>query len=159
MPRPPLPFAHPAVWLSTWFGCGLAPLAPGTIGSLAALPLAWISVRLGGALTLQIVCAAILAVGFAASHAYARAAGTADPGEVVIDEVAGQCLTLTVVPPAPLPYLIGFLLFRAFDIAKPFPIRRLERRLPGGYGIMVDDVVAAIYAMIVYVVGSRLVAA
>jgi len=159
MARRTLPFSHPSVWLSTWFGCGLTPVAPGTFGSLAALPLAWISVRLGGTLTLQIVVAVVLLVGLKATNVYARAAGVADPHEAVIDEVAGQCLTLVVVPLAPLPYLIGFLLFRFFDIAKPFPIRWLERKLPGGYGIMLDDIAAAIYAMIVYRVGSYLLGA
>lgn len=155
MPRGPLPFSHPAVWLSTWFGCGLAPFARGTWGSLAALPLAAISVWLGGTLALQIVSAALLAIGIAASDVYARLTGIKDPDEVVIDEVAGQCLTLLVVPLAPLPYLAGFLLFRFFDVAKPFPIRWLERNLPGGWGIMLDDTGAAIYAMVVYLIGSH----
>ena len=158
MKRPPLPFSHPAVWLSTWFGCGLAPFAPGTWGSLAALPVAAICVWLGGTLALQMVSAALLAIGIAASNVYARAAGIKDPGEVVIDEVAGQCLTLLVVPLQPLHYFAAFLLFRFFDIVKPFPIRWLERKLPGGYGIMLDDTGAAIYAMIVYLVGSKLLA-
>jgi phosphatidylglycerophosphatase A len=156
MARRTLPFSHPAVWLSTWFGCGLAPVAPGTFGSLAALPLAWISVWLGGTLALQIVAAVVLLVGLKATDVYARAVGVTDPHEAVIDEVAGQCLTLVVVRLAPLPYLVGFLLFRFFDIVKPFPIRWLERKLPGGYGIMLDDIAAAIYAMIVYRVGSYL---
>lgn len=155
MPREPLPFSHPAVWLSTWFGCGLAPFARGTWGSLAALPLAALAVWLGGTLALEIVSAALLAIGIAASDVYARLTGIKDPDEVVIDEVAGQCLTLLVVPLAPLPYLAGFLLFRFFDVAKPFPIRWLERNLPGGWGIMLDDTGAAIYAMIVYLVGSH----
>lgn len=158
MPREPLPFPHPAVWLSTWFGCGLAPFARGTWGSLAALPLAAFAVWLGGTLALQILSAALLAIGIAASDVYARLTGIKDPDEVVIDEVAGQCLTLLVVPLAPLPYLAGFLLFRFFDVAKPFPIRWLEHNLPGGWGIMLDDTGAAIYAMIVYLVGSHLLA-
>lgn len=156
MPRLPLPFAHPAVWLSTWFGCGLAPVSPGTVGSLAALPLAALATWLGGPWLLVAVAAIVGAVGVWTSDGYARAAGIADPGEVVIDEVAGQCLALTVVPLAPLPYAIGFLLFRLFDIVKPFPINWIERRLPGGYGIMLDDIVAAIFAMIVYRIGSHL---
>ena len=155
MARSPLSFAHPAVWLSTWFGCGLAPVARGTVGSLAALPLAALAMWLGGSVTLATIAAVILAIGIWSTGIYARAAGIIDPDEAVIDEVAGQCLTLAVVPLAPLPYLIGFLLFRFFDVAKPFPIRWLEHRLPGGWGIMLDDIGAAIYAMIVYTVGSR----
>ena len=156
MTRRSLPFSHPAVWLSTWFGCGLSPVGPGSVGSLAALPIAAISVWLGGTLALQIVSAALLAIGIVATDVYARATGIKDPDEAVIDEVAGQCLTLVVVPLAPLPYLIGFLLFRFFDVAKPFPLRWLERNLPGGWGIMLDDTGAAIYAMLVYLIGSRL---
>lgn len=158
MPRRSLPFSHPAAWLSTWFGCGLSPVGPGSVGSLAALPLAALAVWLGGTLALQMVSAALLAIGIAASDVYARLTGVKDPDEVVIDEVAGQCLTLLVVPLAPLPYIAGFLLFRFFDVAKPFPIRWLERNLPGGWGIMLDDTGAAIYAMLVYLIGSHLLA-
>jgi phosphatidylglycerophosphatase A len=150
-----LPFSHPAVWLSTWFGCGFAPIAPGTFGSLAAIPLAAFVMWLGGPWPLAAIAAAILIVGIWTTGIYSRATGAVDPHEAVVDEVAGQCLTLTVVPLAPLPYLIGFLLFRAFDIMKPFPIRWLERKLPGGYGIMLDDIAAALYAMIVYHLGSH----
>lgn len=155
MTRSPLPFSHPAVWLSTWFGCGFAPIAPGTAGSLAAIPLAAVVAWLGGPWLLVAVAAAVLIVGILTTGFYARATGVIDPHEAVIDEVAGQCLALAVVPLAPLPYLIGFLLFRAFDIAKPFPIRWLERKLPSGSGIMLDDIAAAIYAMIVYRIGSH----
>jgi phosphatidylglycerophosphatase A len=156
MARPPLPFSHPAVWLATWFGCGLAPVAPGTVGSLAAIPLAALAAWLAGPWLLAAVAMIVLIIGIRTSEVYARAAGVVDPHEVVIDEVAGQCLTLVVVPLAPLPYLIGFVLFRAFDIVKPFPIRWLERKLPGGYGIMLDDIAAALYAMIIYRLGSYL---
>lgn len=156
MSRRSLPFSHRATLLSTWFGCGLSPVAPGSVSSLAALPIAAISVWFGGALALLIVSAALLAIGIAASDVYARLTDVKDPGEAVIDEVAGQCLTLLVVPLAPLPYLTGFFLFRFFDIVKPFPIRWLERNLPGGWGIMLDDTGAAIYAMIVYLIGSHL---
>ncbi|HYL48571.1 MAG TPA: phosphatidylglycerophosphatase A [Stellaceae bacterium] len=156
MTRPPLPFSHPSVWLSTWFGCGLSPVAPGTVGSLAALPLAALIAWQSGPRLLFVVAVILLGVGIVTTETYARAAGIADPPEAVIDEVAGQCLTLVVVPLAPLPYLVGFVLFRFFDIAKPFPLRWLERKLPGGYGIMLDDTGAAIYAIIVYLIGSHL---
>jgi len=156
MTRPPLPFSHPSVWLSTWFGCGLSPVAPGTVGSLAALPLAALIAWQSGPRLLFVVAVILLGVGIVTTETYARAAGIADPPKAVIDEVAGQCLTLVVVPLAPLPYLVGFVLFRFFDIAKPFPLRWLERKLPGGYGIMLDDTGAAIYAIIVYLIGSHL---
>ena len=159
MARSTLPFSHPAVWLSTWFGCGLAPVAPGTIGSLAAVPLAALAAWLGGLWLLAAVAAIVLGIGIWTTGIYADAIGVIDPHEAVIDEVAGQCLTLVVMPLAPLPYLIGFLLFRFFDIAKPFPVRWLERTLPSGYGIMLDDTAAAIYAMIIYGIGSHLLAA
>lgn len=133
-------------WTATWFGSGALPKAPGTWGSLAALPFAWaLQTGLGpGALV-----AAALVVFFLGIWVSERAAsdlGQADPGEIVIDEVAAQWLVLAAVPPSWQSYLAGFLLFRLFDIWKPWPIRQVERRLGGGVGIMADDILAAGYA-------------
>src|SRR5690348_5302167 len=88
MTRRSLPLSHPAAWLSTWFGCGLSPVAPGSVGSLAALPLAALAAWLGGPLLLTIVAALILAIGIRATDVYAHAIGIKDPDEAVIDEVA-----------------------------------------------------------------------
>lgn len=131
--------------LATWFGCGRLPRAPGTWGSLAALPLAWLIAWLWGPWALVATAALLFAVGVWAAGVYARANGQADPQAVVIDEVVGQCLTLVVAPLHPLAYLIGFALFRLFDIAKPWPVSWADRSVGGGLGIMLDDVLAGLY--------------
>ena len=132
--------------LSTWFGAGLLPKAPGTWGSLAALPLAWIIASWGGPLALGVATIIVSLVGWWAADIYVRHTGVNDPSEVVIDEVAGQWLTLLVVPPDPLLYLAGFALFRLFDIRKPWPVGWADRTIPGGLGVMVDDIFAGLYA-------------
>lgn len=137
---------HPAGLLATWFGAGLLPGAPGTWGSLAAVVLAWPLARWGGGAALAGAAVACALIGWWAAALYARRSGRADPKEVVIDEVAGQWLTLTACPPDPLLYAVGFLLFRLFDIWKPWPVRLADRAVKGGFGIMLDDMLAAIYA-------------
>jgi phosphatidylglycerophosphatase A len=129
------------------FGCGFGPLVPGTFGSLVGLALAllvpetaWTAGILGG---VAVASALTVLLGPAA----ARAAGRKDPQQVVMDEVAGMMLALLLVPaPSPAEAACAFLLFRAFDILKPPPGRSLER-LPGGWGILLDDLVAGLYAM------------
>ncbi len=128
----------------SWFGAGYSPKAPGTVGSLAALPFAWWIASTWGLPALALAAGCAFLIGWAAASTTPEAA--ADPGWVVIDEVAGQCLTLAVVSPDLVLYGIGFLLFRVFDIFKPWPIRFLEQRIPGGLGVMVDDIAAAVYA-------------
>ena len=132
--------------LSTWFGAGLLPKAPGTWGSLAALPCAWVIVSWGGVSALAAATVIVSLVGWWAADIYVRHTGIADPSEVVIDEVAGQWLTLLVVPPDPLLYVAGFALFRLFDIRKPWPVGWADRTIPGGLGVMVDDLFAGLYA-------------
>lgn len=140
---------NPAAWLATWFGSGLLPGAPGTWGSLAALPFAWLILVELGPWALLAAAALVFAVGLWCSARYASGRGQSDPAEVVIDEVAGQWLTLTVAVPGELwHFAVGFVLFRFFDIVKPWPVSLAERRLAGGLGIMADDVVAAVYAII-----------
>ncbi len=135
-----------ALWLATWFGTGLLPGAPGTWGSLAALPFAWALTSLGGPWLLLGAAVLVFVAGLWASARYMQAVGVHDPGAVVIDEVAGQWLTLTVAPLEPLAYLLGFVLFRIADVLKPWPASWLDRRVGGAFGVMIDDVAAAIYA-------------
>ena len=142
----PIAPSHPAHLLATWFGVGHLPIAPGTWGSLAALPFAWAITAAGGPVALCIAAAAALAAGIWAAGVLERAGGAKDPGHVVIDEVAGQWLTLVVVPPDLLLYAIGFFLFRVMDIVKPWPANWLDRNLAGGPGIMLDDIAAGAYA-------------
>jgi phosphatidylglycerophosphatase A len=141
-----LPSLHPASLLATWFGAGLLPVAPGTWGSLAALPFAWAIATLFGQAALLVAAAVVFFVGWWAAEQVGRASGVSDEGSIVIDEVAGQWLTLAVAPPSAAAYVLGFLLFRLFDITKPWPVSTAERRLPGGLGVMADDIVAAVYA-------------
>ena len=148
-PEPALPRRHPAFLIATWFGAGLLPRAPGTWGSLAALPFAWALARWGGPAALAAATVAVLLIGWWAAAIYVRRSGIADPSEVVVDEVAGQWLTLVLVPPDPLLYLAGFALFRLFDIRKPWPVGWADREVGGGLGVMLDDVFAGIYAALI----------
>ena len=144
-----LGFWHPASLLATCLGTGLLPAAPGTWGSAAALPLAFAIVAWFGAVGLAIAAVLAFIAGWWAAHVYASAAGERDPGAVVIDEVVGQWLVLLAVPPEPGYYLAAFAVFRLFDIAKPWPARRVERSVKGGLGVMLDDVVAGVYGYLV----------
>jgi phosphatidylglycerophosphatase A len=134
--------------LSTGFGVGYLPKAPGTWGSLAALPFAWVIAESGGATALLAATAAVLLLGVWASGSFARRTGRKDPGIIIIDEVAGQWLTLAFVPADPYYYLAGFLLFRIADIVKPWPASWADRKLDGGIGVMLDDIFAGVYAAV-----------
>lgn len=125
--------------------CGHAPAAPGTFGSAAGLLLFW-AVRASGSQVLEAaVLLAVTMIGVAVATQAESAYGRRDPGVIVIDETAGMLLTLAAVPVGLGGALAGFLAFRFFDIVKPFPARRAER-LPGGWGVMADDLVAGLYA-------------
>ena len=139
-------------WLvSGWFGCGCAPVAPGTVGSAAALAVAVALVEWRGwpAWSFAVLAAAAFLPAVWASGATARQLKTKDPHFVVVDELLGQWIAFagmrTVNWKA---WLAAFLLFRLFDIWKPAPVRQLEA-LPGGFGIVLDDVMAGIYAALV----------
>ena len=130
--------------VATGLGSGYSPVAPGTAGSLVGLllflPLA------GRALWIQLAAVvAVTILGGLAGGRLATTLGAKDPGVVVVDEVAGQWITFLALPMTPVIAVAGFLLFRVMDIVKPWPARALER-LPGGLGIMADDVAAGIYA-------------
>jgi phosphatidylglycerophosphatase A len=152
-----LPSGHPAVLLATWFGTGFLPIMPGTWGSLAALPFAWtIRSHLGGN-GLAVATVIVFTIGWWAAATVVKASAIDDPGAVVIDEVAAQWLVLLPAPLDPFAYTLAFLLFRFFDIWKPWPVRWADRQIKGGLGIMLDDVLAAVYAavpVLVLVVGG-----
>lgn len=139
-------FWHPVCMISTWFGLGLIPGAPGTWGSLAALPLAWLVLDHFGQIALAAVAFGLFAVGYLTSTVFARRCNDRDPQSIVIDEVAGQCLVLTAAPAAWGYIVTGFLLFRLADIVKPWPASWADRSLEGAAGIMLDDFFAAAYA-------------
>jgi len=132
--------------LATWFGVGLVPRAPGTWGSLAALPVAWGISLLGGAGGLALAALIIFALGCWAAGIVARAGGVRDPGFIVVDEVAAQWLVLAAAPRNLVAYGLGFVLFRIADITKPWPASWADRSVHGGLGIMLDDIFAAVYA-------------
>jgi phosphatidylglycerophosphatase A len=133
--------------LAFGFGTGLSPIAPGTVGSLVGILFAWLTLDLG--LPVQLVIAAAIALsGIWICGESARRIGVHDHGGIVWDEIAGMYITLLVAPPTIAGWVLGFALFRAFDIAKPWPIRDLDHRLGGGLGIMLDDLAAALYALI-----------
>jgi phosphatidylglycerophosphatase A len=144
-----LPLRHPAALLATWFGVGLIPIAPGTWGSLAALPFAWAIHSLWGATGLAIAITLVFFAGWWAAATVSKAGAIEDPGAVVIDEVAGQWLVLLTAPSDPLAWVLAFMLFRIFDIWKPWPVRWADRDITGGLGVMLDDLLAAVYAALV----------
>ena len=136
--------------LATWGGCGLAPKAPGTAGSIVALALGYIAVEVFRfpPLTLGLAAAVLFWPACRAAEAAEKHFGREDPPQVVVDEVIGQWLTLSMVEAGShLSWLAALILFRVFDIAKPFPIRRFEK-LPGGLGVVADDLAAGACAMI-----------
>ncbi len=145
---PGMPWYHPIALLSTWFGSGLISFASGTWGSLAALPFAAAIAWFISPLALIPASLIVFFVGVWSSKRYAEALGKDDPSPVVIDEVAGQFLTLSIVPLDPVLYLVGFLLFRLADIVKPFPANWADQKLEGGLGIMLDDLIAGAYTAV-----------
>ncbi|HSB61250.1 MAG TPA: phosphatidylglycerophosphatase A [Vicinamibacteria bacterium] len=144
-------FSVGAEVLATGAGSGYSPVAPGTAGSAVGLLLFWplASLPLAGQAG---ATAALVVLGGAAAARVAAQAGQKDPGIVVVDEVVGQWVSLLLLPLTPATATLGFLLFRVMDVLKPWPARDLER-LPGGWGIMADDVMAGIYANLLLRVG------
>ena len=149
--------ATPAGWLACGFGSGLTPVAQGTFGSLAAL-LPWLLLR---ELSLPLYLAVLLVgfgVGVWACNVASRALGVVDHRSIVWDEFIGQWIALLPLLVLPAPWwamLVGFALFRLFDVWKPWPISWLDRRVKGGVGVMIDDVVAGVFAAIVLALALR----
>jgi phosphatidylglycerophosphatase A len=145
-----------AIALATWFGCGYFPVGPGTVGSVAALAIGvLLNQWLGADPWMFAVLAAVLtAPGVWAATVTANVSGRKDPGIVVIDEVLGQWLTIAGATSLNWKSWLGALaLFRLFDIWKPYPVRRLEA-IPGGAGIVADDLMAGVYgALVLYIAG------
>lgn len=137
--------------LATWFFCGYAPVGPGTVGSLAALAIAWLLHRYAGVpgYVFGFFAAVLAAPAIWAAGILARETGLPDPQFIVVDEVVGQWITLAGATQLNWKsWLAAFALFRLFDIWKPAPIRQLER-WPGGIGIVADDAMAGVYGALV----------
>jgi phosphatidylglycerophosphatase A len=134
---------------------GYAPIAPGTFGTLAAWPLGWLLAGAHPAAAFPLIAAAFV-LGVWACGVTARHLGVHDHGSMVWDEIVAFLLVAVVLPREMGWQLAGFVAFRAFDIAKPPPIRWIERRYRGGFGVMFDDLIAAGYALLVLALGRRL---
>ena len=149
-------FAHPAHFVSFGFGVGLIRFAPGTFGTLLALPLYWYALRECATGTAFLILAALFAIGVWACSITGRHLGVADHGAMVWDEVVAFLLVLLVTPEEPGWQAAAFFLFRLFDVVKPSPIREFERRAKGGFGVMADDILAAGYTLLALAVARRL---
>jgi phosphatidylglycerophosphatase A len=137
--------AHPAHFFALGFGTGLAPKAPGTFGTLIGLPLFWLISSYVLLIQLLIITALFL-IGIYFCNKTSIDLGLADHSAIVWDEIVAMMLVLTITPPHWAAWLVAFLLFRLFDIWKPFPIRQFDAKLKSGFGVMFDDLLAAIYA-------------
>lgn len=134
--------------VATGFYTGHLPKAPGTWGTLVAFPLHFLLLRLPGGMYYPALGIIFLLAVFTAGSAE-KILDRADPGLIVIDEIIGMLIGLIAVPLKPVPLLCAFLLFRVFDVLKPFPVGWVDSRLHGGLGIVLDDVVAGIYTLLV----------
>lgn len=142
-----------AYLIATWFKSGLSPKAPGTVGSLCSLPLAWILATCGGTWGIILGALVVFLIGWWATHIILldKSNGT-DPGFVVIDETAGQVLSFVFIAHLPINvwlYILGFAFFRFFDILKPWPVNYFDTKMHSAFGVMMDDVCAGLYAGIV----------
>ena len=150
-------FAHPAHFLALGFGAGLSPVAPGTFGTLVALPLAALLRAYANDTAYLGAVAAAFVAGIWAAGRTGRDLGVGDHGAIVWDEVVAFLLVLFFVGSDPMREAFAFLLFRLFDIVKPPPARFIDREWHGGFGVMADDIVAAFYALIVLALWQRLI--
>ncbi|MFV0596519.1 phosphatidylglycerophosphatase A [Shewanella sp.] len=142
-----LSLKNPIHFLALGFGSGLAAKAPGTFGTLAAVPLYLLLAQLPLSWYLAVTLVCVLAGIYICDKA-AKDMGVHDHGAIVWDEVAGLLITMIAAPAGVLWLVAGFVLFRLFDIIKPWPIRWLDAKVEGGFGIMIDDVLAGIFALI-----------
>ena len=146
-PNLKLLLSHPTHFFSLGFGSGLAPKAPGTFGTIIGLPLFLLISSYGLSVKLAII-AALFIIGIYCCDKTGKALGVADHGAIVWDEIVAMMLVLVFSPLTWLGWLVAFCLFRLFDIWKPFPISYFDAKLKNGFGVMFDDLLAAIYAII-----------
>ena len=156
MPNIRLLLSHPANFFALGFGSGLAKKAPGTFGTLVGLPLFWLISSYPMAIQISII-SVLFAIGIYFCTFTGKAIGVVDHGSIVWDEIVGFSVTMLAAPPNWYWLVTGFVLFRLFDIWKPWPIREADHRLQGGFGIMLDDVIAGAFAaalllVLIYVV-------
>jgi phosphatidylglycerophosphatase A len=151
---------HPAGWMASGFGSGLSPYAPGTAGSAAAL-IPWLGLRELPMPVVVLVIVVAFVVGVWASNVVIERLRISDPGVIVWDEFVGQWITLLplLIWPAHWVWMLaGFFLFRLFDVWKPWPCSWADRRVKGGFGVMLDDALAGVYAGVVLALALRAIA-
>jgi len=148
--------AHPAHFIALGFGAGLSPVAPGTVGTLVAIPLAALLRTYTDDLGYLAVIAAAFALGVWAAHRTGRDLGVADHPSIVWDEIVAFLLVLFVVGVDPVRVALAFLLFRFFDVVKLPPASMIDKSWHHGFGVMADDAVAAFYALLVFALGQRI---
>ncbi|MEO9161286.1 MAG: phosphatidylglycerophosphatase A [Casimicrobiaceae bacterium] len=150
--------SHPAHFIALGLGTGLSPVAPGTIGTLVAWPIAWLLNAYAGVAGWLVTIVAITIAGVWAAHVTSRDLGVADDGSIVIDEIAAFLFVLFFAGADLVRQCIAFFVFRAFDIVKPPPIRQVDRAMKNAVGVMADDFLAAGYTLLVLAIVQRLVA-
>lgn len=144
----------PVLWLAFGFGTGLAPKAPGTFGTLPGIVLVWLigmlaaSFAIPAGFLIAIAAFLLFPLGIFLCGRASQKLGVHDHGGIVFDEIVGVLIPFILIPVTPLNLLLGFLAFRLFDVLKPWPIYWLDRRVSGGFGIMVDDLIAGLFALI-----------
>jgi len=146
---------HPAHFIALGFGAGLSPWAPGTFGTLVAIPIALGLRWYAGDLEYALLLVALFGLGVWASQVTGRELGKPDHGSIVIDEVVAFLLVLFFTGVTPERIAVAFALFRFFDIVKPPPIRQLDARMKNGLGVMLDDLLAAGFTLLVFALGHR----
>ena len=151
---PPSLLKYPPAFLATGFGSGLSPVAPGTVGTAVSLLLFVVLQNTGW--PLLALCVAGFFIGIWLCDRTSEKLGTHDHGGIVWDEFIGMWITLLWIPLSPVTLLLAFVLFRLFDIIKPWPISYLDKRVHGGLGIMIDDVVAGVFANVCLLVILKL---
>ena len=148
VPVPPgTTFTEPYIMLATWFGAGLIRPAPGTMGTLAALPLGYLIMVLWGPVGLAIAAVVLLIIGTIAADHYGKKSGVKDDQSIVVDEALGLWIAALPAERHILLWLLAVLLFRIFDIWKPWPASLFDNRSRDGFDVMMDDVVAGVYAL------------
>jgi phosphatidylglycerophosphatase A len=155
-PRAKFAFSHPAHMIALGFGAGLSPFAPGTAGTLVAFPFWWLLRGVEDPLVVVAAIVFLFGIGVWVCGVTGRNLGVSDHGAMCWDEVVAFLLVLALVPDDPWWQAAAFFLFRAFDVVKPPPIRQLEMRFKGGFGVMFDDILAAGYTLLVLAIVKRI---
>jgi len=150
-------FQHPAHFVALGFGAGLSPLAPGTFGTLVAIPIALLLHAYASEAAFVAAIVVLFVLGAWTAQITGRALRVSDHGSIVVDEVAAFLAVLYFTGVTPLRIAVAFALFRFFDIVKPPPIRQLDAAMKNGFGVMLDDMLAALYALVVFAIGQRMI--